>query len=987
MSKINSIKPVLQSKVFFIVIALIAAASLLFLATPSKAQAQVTPSFGTSGLGGESSTNPTSLQFGPDKRLYVAQQDGTIKAYTVKRNGKNNYSVTNTETINNIKNIPNHNDDGTLGGPTNKRQVTGILVKGTANQPVIYVTSSDPRIGAGGSGADLNLDTNSGVISKLTKTSGGGWNKVDLVRGLPRSEENHSVNGLQLKNNTLYVTVGGHTNQGAPSNNFALLPEYALSAAILSVDLGAIGNSTYDLPTIGTSPNQPFGGKDGQNQAKLTANSPVQVYSPGYRNAYDLLIAKSGKMYTVDNGGNSGWGGKPKGVNTPDCTNAVSEPGQSNQDNFHHVSGKGYYGGHPNPTRGNPAGSGFSGAVPSANSVECNYNKPANGTATTFPASTNGLTEYTASNFGGAMKGDLLAAAFNETIYRLELNSSGGGIAKKSAQFSNFGSDPLDVTAQGDNDPFPGTVWAAVYGANAVQVFEPSDFGGGTTTCDASAPNADSDGDGFKNSDEQANGTDPCSAASKPADADGDNISDKTDPDDDNDGQSDQVDPFALDPKNGTTTKLPKSLTFENETGGTNPGGILDLGFTGLMTNGTSDYQSLFDPQNIIPGGAAGVLTVESIPAGDAYTTNNTQQNGFQFGANVAAETQPFTAHTQISGPFAGIKPQNFQAMGAFIGTGDQDNYLKIVTTANGGNGGIEVLKEVGGAPDGKTYGPADGVNILGKDAVDLYLTVNPTNNTVQPSYSVNGGAKKNLGNPVAIPASWLGPKALAVGVISTSNGPGPEFPATWKFLQIVSGATPSEPTKPTPTKPPEQPEDTAAPNTKITGGPKGFVRSRTASFAFKSSENGSTFECRLDRRAFAPCSSPKVYRKLSDGRHAFWVRATDSAGNTDKSAARRVWRIDTHGPAINRVSPRGRTADRTPVVRATVRDAQINLAKRNIKVYFDGKRKSRFSYSPRTDRLTYKPGRVAKKVHKVRVVAIDRMGNRTVRVWRFRVV
>ena len=40
-----------------------------------------------SGLSGESSNNPTSLQFGPDGRLYVAQQDGTIKAYTVLRNG------------------------------------------------------------------------------------------------------------------------------------------------------------------------------------------------------------------------------------------------------------------------------------------------------------------------------------------------------------------------------------------------------------------------------------------------------------------------------------------------------------------------------------------------------------------------------------------------------------------------------------------------------------------------------------------------------------------------------------------------------------------------------------------------------------------------------------------------------------------------------------------------------------------------------------
>ena len=55
--------------------------------------------FGKSKLAGTSSTNPTSLQFGPDGRLYVAQQDGLIKVYTVSRTGTNNYSVTATQSI------------------------------------------------------------------------------------------------------------------------------------------------------------------------------------------------------------------------------------------------------------------------------------------------------------------------------------------------------------------------------------------------------------------------------------------------------------------------------------------------------------------------------------------------------------------------------------------------------------------------------------------------------------------------------------------------------------------------------------------------------------------------------------------------------------------------------------------------------------------------------------------------------------------------
>jgi hypothetical protein len=157
--------------------------------------------FQKSTLGNTSSASPTSLQFGPDERLYVAQQNGTIKAYTIVRSGPQNYAVTATETINSIKNIVNHNDDGSVNIGVTDRLVTGILVKGTAAAPIIYVTSSDPRIGAGESGTDLNLDTNSGIVSRL-KWNGASWNRLDLVRGLPRSEQNHSTNGLQLDETT-----------------------------------------------------------------------------------------------------------------------------------------------------------------------------------------------------------------------------------------------------------------------------------------------------------------------------------------------------------------------------------------------------------------------------------------------------------------------------------------------------------------------------------------------------------------------------------------------------------------------------------------------------------------------------------------------------------------------------------------------------------------------------------------------------------------
>jgi hypothetical protein len=58
------------------------------------------------------SDRPTSLQFGPDGRLYVSQQDGAIKVFTVVRRRTNEYAVAAEETIKAIQSIPNHDDDG-----------------------------------------------------------------------------------------------------------------------------------------------------------------------------------------------------------------------------------------------------------------------------------------------------------------------------------------------------------------------------------------------------------------------------------------------------------------------------------------------------------------------------------------------------------------------------------------------------------------------------------------------------------------------------------------------------------------------------------------------------------------------------------------------------------------------------------------------------------------------------------------------------------
>ncbi len=779
--------------------ALLATVVALFLG--SATQAGTTISFTKSTLSGESSTNLTSLQFGPDDRLYVAQQDGLIRIYTVQRNGPTDYQVSATETITAIQAIPNHDDDGQLNAGVNTRQVTGLLVAGTASNPVIYVGSSDPRIGGGGGSTNTNLDTNSGIISRLT-WNGTTWDKLDLVRGLPRSEENHASNGMQLDNTNhiLFVMQGGHTNMGAPSNNFVFTPEYSLSAALLAIDLAAIGETTYDLPTLDDEdqpgdpdPNDPFGGNNGKNQALLVPGGPVQVYSPGWRNAYDVVVTEAGRMYTVDNGPNSNWGDVPAGEGPAGtCTNSIGEPGATHVDRLHQITGQGYYGGHPNPTRANMANT-FNPTNPQSpvtagNPVECDYRTPGvdDGALALYPASTNGICEYTASNFSNAMQGDLLLASFDNKIYRAVLTPAGDGVILNEALLSSVGNHPLDVTAQGDFDIFPGTIWVAMHGGNNVVIYEPVDFSECTGADDTGV---DEDGDGYTNADEIDNGTSPCSPGDVPPDADGDLVSDLNDPDDDDDGLPDTSDPFAIDADNGTTTALPVIYTWENDAPAA--GGILNLGFTGLMTNGTDDYATLFDPTGKTAGGAAGVFTIDSVSEGDARDGLNNQAHAHQFGVDVDASSGVFTAHTRMVAPFNGITPEDHQSMGLFIGTGAQDNYVKLVLDAAGGVGGIELGIE---QDDIYADGPSTTVTMPGPESVDLYLTIDAAAHTVQAAYAINQvgmpGSITLLGTPQSIPASWLGgPYGLAAGLISTSRGTARPFAASWDLIEVTPGA------------------------------------------------------------------------------------------------------------------------------------------------------------------------------------------------------
>lgn len=85
---------------------------------------------------------------------------------------------------------------------------------------------------------------------------------------------------------------------------------------------------------------------------------------------------------------------------------------------------------------------------------------------------------------------------------------------------------------------------------------------------------------------------------------------------------------------------------------------------------------------------------------------------------------------------------------------------------------------------------------------------------------------------------------------------------------------------------------DERPPQTTIVQAPRRTTSRRRAGFSFTADENGSRFQCRIDRQRWRRCVSPKVMRRVDRGLHVFRVRAIDRAGNVDATPAAARWRV-----------------------------------------------------------------------------------------------
>jgi uncharacterized delta-60 repeat protein len=171
---------------------------------------------------------------------------------------------------------------------------------------------------------------------------------------------------------------------------------------------------------------------------------------------------------------------------------------------------------------------------------------------------------------------------------------------------------------------------------------------------------------------------------------------------------------------------------------------------------------------------------------------------------------------------------------------------------------------------------------------------------------------------------------------------------------------------------------DQTPPKVTITSGPAdgAFTNDPTPSFGWSSDDPTASYACGFDGATPSGCTSPATpVSALVDGAHTFSVSGSDTVGNASAPATR-TFIVDTTPPTLTikgkrRVRSRHRARDR---FRLKVNEPAIVVCK------LDRKRTRACSNRYRTPKLRF--GK-----HKLRVTAVDRAGNVSMTLKRFKIV
>jgi glucose/arabinose dehydrogenase/N-acetylneuraminic acid mutarotase len=338
----------------------------------------------------------STAAWGPDRRLWVGKVTGQLEAITFDES----WNMVSKVTYPGVAPLDNSDVLGIAFDPYDWR----------GGEPVrVYVAHGEHYANGGGS-----FSGPSPYTGQISVVEGPLFDSPQpLITGLPVSNHDHGINGLEFDNDgNLLICVGGNTNAGVKWPLIGDLPESPLSGAILRAFTmrpgfdGAIEYAFSDtgLPSVSQV--------DGEEVDQVAGQ--VEVLASGLRNSYDLVLSTRGTWYATDNGPNLGYGPPSTGPDTQGTLHP-QEP-----DELVLLESGRYYG-HPNRSRGR--------WQPFENVYHAPW-QPDQGRAHTAPltlldSSADGIIEYRSAAFGGQLRGDLITQKWNSPLRWIDLDETG----------------------------------------------------------------------------------------------------------------------------------------------------------------------------------------------------------------------------------------------------------------------------------------------------------------------------------------------------------------------------------------------------------------------------------------------------------------------------------------------------------------------------------------------------------------------------------
>lgn len=373
---------------------------------------------------------PLRTKFGPDGRLYISNGEGQIIRLTL------------DDDCNIIDSLVAQVVD-------DERYITGLAFDPTDTDPTRVYFAHNLFFHGGTSSTSGN-----GINAKISAARGVDLSVVtDIVSGLPVADLDHGIMAIEFDDfGSLYISSGSNTNGGIPGplTSKSIQKDGALNSAILIAHIykpGFNGTVTYDA-------------RDDGNQ--VGALGFVEVFAPGFRNPFGMVLHSNGYLYVTDNGPNIGYGSMSMGCDGRKISDVEEE------DRLLLVE-KGKYYGQPNLKRGR------------IDPRQCVWRRAtevqttANGFTPPIAkllSSATGIIEYQSNHFNGQLRYSLVSARYQGGLYRTVLSEDGRSVIPESIPpVLLTGDDTLDVTMGPD-----GSMFDTRYASDAVYHYKPFDF-------------------------------------------------------------------------------------------------------------------------------------------------------------------------------------------------------------------------------------------------------------------------------------------------------------------------------------------------------------------------------------------------------------------------------------------------------------------------------------------------------------------------------